>query len=212
MPIIKTYPFTTFELFVWNIIEPASFFVEALDLTINELDLLHQKYKNPIAFQQWLASRCALQKLFNCSYQAFQKDNLGKLSLEDSDHHLSISHSDAYVAVVKSKQAVGVDIQVPNPKLERIAGKYIAKDLLTILQKSPHYIDYLHVYWGIKEALFKAYGLGKVDFIKHLHINAFELNSKGNTRATVRKQNFQANYQVFYEKTANYYLCIVTKE
>jgi phosphopantetheinyl transferase len=212
MPILQTYQFSTFEVLIWNVIEPLPFFMEALELTNSELDVLEQKYSNPIALQQWMASRCGLQQLFKTSHRAFKKNETGKLELEDKRFQLSVSHSDSYIAVAKSKQAIGLDLQVPTPKLERIASKYIAAELLVELQKSTYYVDYLHIYWGIKEALFKAYGLGKVDFIKHLHIEPFDNTLKGNTRATIIKPNFKASYQVFYEKTANYYLCVVTKE
>jgi phosphopantetheinyl transferase len=212
MPVLQTYQLPAFEVLIWNITEPLSFFVEALELTNSELLLLQQKYRNPIAFQQWLASRCGLQQVFKTSHRAFQKNEAGKLELKNTPYQLSLSHSDSYIAVAKSKQAVGLDLQVRTPKLERIASKYLAAELLVELKKSPNYIDYLHIYWGIKEALFKAYGLGKVDFIKHLHIEAFDNTSKGNTRAVILKPNFKASYQVFYEKTTNYYLCVVTKE
>lgn len=212
MPILQTYQFPTFELLIWDITESNHFFAKALELSINELDLLQQKYSNPIAFQQWLASRHALQQLFKTSHKDFQKNEAGKLELKDKQQQLSISHSTTYIAVAKAKQPIGIDLQVSTPKLERIASKYLAEELLIELKKSPNYIDYLHFYWGIKEALFKAYGLGKVDFIQHLHIDFFDNISKGTTRATILKPNFQASYQVFYEKTANYYLCIVTKE
>jgi len=212
MPILQTYQFPAFKAFIGVIAEPLHSFVETLELTNSELILLQQKYSDPLAFQQWLASRCLLQQLLNTSHRDFQKNKLGKLELKDQDQQLSLSHSDGYIAVARSKQAIGIDLQVPTPKLERIAPKYLDAKLLVKLQKSPNYIDYLHLYWGIKEALFKAYGLGKVNFIKHLHIEPFDYSNKGNTRASILKPNFQANYQVFYEKTANYYLCVVTKE
>jgi phosphopantetheinyl transferase len=212
MPVLQTYQFPTFEVLIWEVTESNHFFAEALELSPNELDLLQQKYSNPIAFQQWLASRYGLQQLFKTSHKAFQKNEAGKLELKDKQQQLSISHSATYIAIAKAKQPIGIDLQIPTPKLERIASKYLAKELLIELKKSPNYIDYLHFYWGIKEALFKAYGLGKVDFIQHLHIDFFDNASKGTTRATILKPNFQASYQVFYAKTANYYLCVVTKE
>lgn len=212
MPVLQTYLSPSFEVLIWDITEPLSFFVTALELTNNELFLLQQKYSKPIAFQQWLASRFGLQQLFNTSHRDFQKNEIGKLELKDQQQQVSVSHSATYIAVAKAKQAIGIDLQIPTPKLERIASKYLGAALLEKLRQDPNYIDYLHIYWGIKEALFKAYGLGKVDFIKHLHIEFFENSSKGTTRATILKPNFKASYQVFYEKTANYYLCVVTKE
>lgn len=211
MPIITTYQQANFELLVWEITEALDFWKQELQLSPKQLSILQQKYSNPQALQQWLASRCGLQVLFKTSHLNFTKDQLGKLKILDHPYYPSLSHSGSYIAAAKSLHSIGIDLQIPSPKLERIAAKYIATETLTRLEKSPNYIDYLHLYWGIKEALFKAYGLGKVNYIQHLHIQPFEFNKKGYTTATIAKPNFEANYQVFYEKTANYYLCVVTK-
>lgn len=203
---------TNFEGLVWNISESPEFFMEQLQLSTTQCTNIQEKYKHPTALKQWLASRHSLQLLFQTSFANFHKNTHGKLELADSQQQLSISHSDDYIAVVKASAAIGVDIQTFNPKLSRIASKFIAKELLSQLQKSSLYQDYLHVYWGIKEALFKAYGLGQVNFINHLHIHPFEIAQSGTTTAQISKPNFKATYHVFYEKTEDYYLCVVTKQ
>ncbi|BDS13701.1 4'-phosphopantetheinyl transferase family protein [Aureispira anguillae] len=211
MPILLKYQQSNFELLIWQIIESSSSLEQQLQLPKNQSLLLQKKYSHSEAWQQWLASRCGLQELFNTSYLNFQKNKLGKLELIDQSFQLSISHSGNYISVAKSKQPIGIDLQVPSPKLERIAAKYIAPKVLSTLKNSPYYIDYLHLYWGIKEALFKAYGQGQVNFIQHLHISPFAISRQGTTTAKIIKPAFEATYKVFYEKTSNYYLCVVTK-
>lgn len=203
---------TYFEGLVWNITESPDFFIEQLQLSTEQQIVIQEKYKHPTALKQWLASRHSLQLLFQTSFANFHKNVHGKLESANTEQQLSISHSDDYIAVVKASTAIGVDIQTFNPKLSRIASKFIDYKLLQQLQKSPLYQDYLHVYWGVKEALFKAYGLGQVNFINHLHISPFEMTKSGTTTAQLNKPNFKATYNVFYEKTEDYYLCIVTKQ
>lgn len=210
MAIQSTYHDSCFELLVWKIVETPAYFAAQLQISDAELLALQQNYKNPDALLLWLASRWSLQELFNCSYKDFQKDANGKLFL-DEQKQLSISHSNPYVAVVKSSMPIGIDIQIPNPKLRKIAPKYIETSALLEIQNSNHYTDYLQLYWSIKESLFKAYGLGQVDFIKHLHIEPFIFQSQGWTTAKIIKPNFEGNYKVFYQKQEDYYLCVVTK-
>ena len=211
MAIQLQYRLPSFELLVWELTESLAFYVEQLQLSATELEALKQNFTNPAALLEWLASRYCLQRLFGRAYTDFKKNERGKLELLDQSWKLSISHSKQRIAVVKSKVDIGIDIQAFSPKLERIAGKYIAPKLLVELQNSPQYIDYLHIYWGVKEALFKAYGLGQVNFIQHLHIRPFVFEQKGGTKAKIRKENFEADYEVFYEKKEDYYLCVVTK-
>lgn len=211
MPIQTHKHYPAFELLVWEVEEPIEFFLSTLQLTTKEVKLAQGKYTNPNALLDWASSRCALQALFKQPMRAFKRDAKGKLFLPHQSDHLSISHSGNYAGAVRAEVPVGIDIQVPTPKLARIASKYIDATLLAFLEKHPHYIDYLHVYWGIKEALFKAYGQGELRYIEHLHIEPFDWQDEGTLRAKIEKPDFKATYQVVYQKTINYYLCVVTK-
>lgn len=197
-----------FELLIWETTESLDFFVQELQLSTAQYLELQQQYSHPNALSQWLSSRYALQRLFKLPYWHFKKNSLGKLELKNSPFQLSISHSNQYTAVVKSTKAIGLDVQVPNKKLGRIASKYIDSSTLNHLKKSPFYQDYLHLYWAIKEALFKAYGLGQLNYIQHLRIEPFEIQEKGIGFAQIIKENLQLNYQVHYQKLEDYYLCI----
>lgn len=210
MPLQLLQQFDNFELLIWEITEDETFWVQQLALNDTEWAALQQQV--PQARLHWLASRHAMQLLCQAPHRAFLKNERGKLIHPKAEQHLSISHSGNQIAVVQSNQPVGVDLQIYSPKLQRIAHKYIAASDLERLQKLSNYEAYLHLHWGTKEALFKAYGLGKVDFIQHLHLELFDLKQQGNFKAWVRKPQFEASYQVFYEKRANYYLCVVTEE
>lgn len=196
------------QLLVWEHSEPAHFFEQALELPLLQQEQLNAKYSHDAARLDWLASRYVLQQLSGQHCSSFYKDVAGKLRVPDNPFYYSISHSGAYVAVVQAATTVGVDVQIPNAKLTRIAHKYIAPPVLSMLQETPDaYPDYLHYYWGIKEALFKAYGQGQVNFIEHLHILPFAPTLEGYTLARLQKPNEESWYKIFYKKTANYYLC-----
>ena len=212
MAIHSKYLNNSFELLVWDITESIYFFIEKLSLSPEYVEELNQNFKHHNSLLQWLASRYLLQYLFNRPFTDFIKNKKGKLEIKDNSWNLSISHSLNKVAVVRSQKKIGIDIQVLTPKLIRIAPKYI--DIITLkkLQSTQFYNDYLHIYWGVKEALFKAFGLGQVNFIEHLHIDPFVFQQEGETTAEVIKNNFEINYRVFYQKKEDYYLCVVTEE
>lgn len=197
------------QILVWEHTEPTSFFEKALALNTSQQEYLNTTFKHAPARLDWLASRHALQLLCGQHCSTFYKDAAGKLRVSDNPFYYSISHSGAYVAAVQASSEVGIDVQTPNAKLARIAHKYIAPSVLSMLQQAPeHYQDYLHYYWGIKEALFKAYGKGKVNFIHHLHILPFAPKAEGYTLARLQKPTEEAWFRVFYKKIGEYYLCV----
>jgi phosphopantetheinyl transferase len=208
MPIHYQIQQTPIQLLVWQQTEAAAFFWQQLALERPQQQEILQKYRHSSARLDWLASRYALQLLCGQSVASFYKDKAGKLRVADNPFYYSISHSGNFVAAVQAPQTVGVDIQIPNTKLTRIAHKYIAPQTLAMLYAQPEQQqDYLHYYWGIKEALFKAYGKGQVNFIQHLHIIPFEASTEGTTLARLQKPTEEAWYKIFYKKTADYYLC-----
>ncbi|MGH1335735.1 MAG: 4'-phosphopantetheinyl transferase family protein [Aureispira sp.] len=197
------------QFLVWEQLESIHFFQQALALSPQQQEELNAKYRHAPARLDWLASRYALQRLCGQHCSSFYKDAAGKLRVPNDPFYYSISHSGIYVAAIQAATTVGVDVQIPNAKLARIAHKYIAPNVLTMIkQPAAHYQDYLHYYWGIKEALFKAYGQGQVNFIDHLHVLPFFPHSEGHTLARLQKPKEEAWYKIFYKKTANYYLCV----
>jgi phosphopantetheinyl transferase len=209
MPIIENIQKDDYTLLVWKVQEPNSFFEQQLQLSPTEKENLFKRFKYPEALTNWMVSRFLLQQLTSIDFRALKRTSQGKLTLPDSTQHISISHSGQWIAVALSEKAIGIDIQTSTPKLAKIAAKYIEANRLRVLQNQPTiiYQDYLHYYWGIKEALFKAYGLGKVDYRTHLQIKYFDHQLKGNTTASIIKPNYEGMYQINYLKTEDYYLC-----
>ncbi|MFK7799351.1 MAG: 4'-phosphopantetheinyl transferase superfamily protein [Aureispira sp.] len=208
MPIHYQIQQTPIHLLVWQQTEAEHFFWQALALDEVQQQQLLRKYRHPSARLDWLSSRHALQLLCGQSIASFYKDTAGKLRVADNPFYYSISHSGTFVTAIQAPQTVGVDIQIPNPKLTRIAHKYIAPKTLEMLYaQTEEQQDYLHYYWGIKEALFKAYGKGQVNFIHHLHIIPFEATIEGTTLARLQKPTEETWYKIFYKKTTDYYLC-----
>ncbi len=212
MPFLSKYQDPLFECLIWRIDESAPFFIQKLGMNAAAQKKLQLKFRHEGSKIQWLAARHCLELLFKRPYHDFVKDKKGKSSLAGQPLELSISHCNRYTSVIKSSLNVGIDIQQPTTKLSKIASKYIDDQTLKWLQLSEHFDDYLHLYWGIKEALFKAYGAGQLNFIDHLHIDAFDYRPKGKTTAQITKANRSMDYDVFFEQKEDYYLCIVIQK
>jgi phosphopantetheinyl transferase len=96
--------------------------------------------------------------------------------LENEKYHFSISHCGNFAAAVASSHnRVGVDIELVTPRLKRIAHKFLTPDEKRYLdqwaQLSALYLQMLTIIWSSKEAIFKWYGLGNVDFRGHMVLN-----------------------------------------
>lgn len=193
------------ELGIWDITEPDSFFLERLELFPEEKQ--HIKSLKGRRKSEWLAGRYLLHYMSGRNTRAACiKDEYGKPYLVDSPYHISISHSHNRVAIIATPASVGIDIQKIVGKIERIAHKYMRDEEMNSLNPATR-IEHLHVYWGAKEALYKAYGKRELNFRKHIHITPFEYDLKeGFCSGQIIKEDFSAQYQIWYEIKADFIL------
>ncbi len=128
--------------------------------------------------REWIATRVLLHQLLPHYAGIIQYRSNGQPYL-DNGYAISISHSQHWVALaLHPHQKIGIDIEELRPKIVRIAEKFLAVAELQYLQayisSESERIFYYTVYWCAKEALFKWYGLGQVDFKKHLQIKDYD--------------------------------------
>lgn len=178
MPLLDAYPLPDADahLGIWKMTEPVTFFESRLTLFSREeeeIKTLKERKK-----EEWFCSRYVLHVLSDRHIRgACLKDEFGKPFLEGSPYHISMSHSEDTTAVIASPLRVGIDIQHRVEKITRIAPKFLSeKELLQIPENNG--INYLHFYWGAKEALYKIYGKKEVDFKKQLVIQPFSENNE----------------------------------
>ena len=91
------------------------------------------------------------------------------ISAENSLYEISISHSRELTSVMASPRLVGVDIQKLVGKIDRIASKFMTGVEMECLDEK-YRLEHLHVFWGAKEALYKAYGRKQLDFRQHIFV------------------------------------------
>ena len=163
MPIFFQHSISeTTRLGIWKIEENEPFFKGNVPL--------HRDVTHPHKRLQHLAGRFLLQFLFaDFPYHLIQVADTRKPYLPGEEYHFSISHCGDYAAAIVSKNSrVGVDIEIPVDKIERIRDKFLSPEEQALLLNGD--LNQLTVLWSAKEAVFKWYGAGKVDFKAHMQL------------------------------------------
>ena len=205
-------------LAIWKIEEEEAFFQVAL-----QRDITH-----PHKRLQHLAGRYLLKYLFpDFPLELIRIADTRKPYLEDEAFHFSISHcSDYAAAIVSRNKRVGVDIEVPSPKVEKIKHKFLHTDELTraignrklvrskkegaindiVESTTSQPINYstiqrLTLLWSAKEAVFKWWSYGSVDFSEMIRLDDFSLSTDGIIRsrfhAPERSYDLDLHYRLF---------------
>jgi 4'-phosphopantetheinyl transferase len=193
MPLYRKLEVGRSKIALWKIEEDLAFFQSSF---ANSPDIPDKNQR-----LQWYASRYLVSNVLGPK-AIIIKDESGKPVLRNSKLHLSISHTPAFAAVMMHPSApVGIDIEACTPKVVRIAHKFLREDEVQAI-KPEEQIDKLILYWSAKEALYKLYGKGGIEFKTQLLVEPFEMRSDGQLKATIvvpneRIKNLIVNYEFF---------------
>jgi 4'-phosphopantetheinyl transferase EntD len=166
------------KLGIWRIEEPDSFFLEKVPL---KTDVSH-----PFKRMQHLAGRWLLPFLFaDFPLEEIRIADTRKPFLESEKYHFSISHCGPFAAaIVSSRHRVGVDIESITPRIRNVSHKFLDEAELPFFNEEYRrrlnetggnekvYDEMLTLIWSAKESIFKWYGLGEMDFRKHMQLKA----------------------------------------
>jgi len=156
----------TTRLGIWKIEETEHFFKGNVPQ--------HRDVTHPHKRLQHLAGRFLLQFLFpDFPYHLVQVADTRRPYLPNEEYHFSISHCGDYAAaIVSSESRVGIDIEIPSERIIRIKDKFLneqEKQIWSMDGVQPD-IFALTLLWSCKEAVFKWYGDGGVDFSDQINL------------------------------------------
>jgi phosphopantetheinyl transferase len=173
---------------IWKIEETEEFFKANVPQ--------HREVTHPHKRLQHLAGRFLLQFLFpDFPYHLIQLADTRKPFLPNEEYHFSISHcGDFAAAIVSRDKRVGIDIEIPVPKIEKIRNKFLSDEeyqlfhqpklpMLTLAVSMPTFIvgtpdaELLTLLWSAKEATYKWHGSGGIDFRKHIQLRSVNADS-----------------------------------
>jgi 4'-phosphopantetheinyl transferase EntD len=178
MPLVYQHNINeTTRLGIWHITEDDAFF---LDWVPDKPGVTH-----PHKRLQHLAGRFLLRVLFDdFPLDEIRIADTRKPFLEQEQYHFSISHCGEFAAaLVSSNYRVGVDIESIGPKIGRVKHKFIHPGEMTFLpagvttrqdrgegQGATSVQEWLTMIWCAKEAIYKWFGSGQLDFRAHMQL------------------------------------------
>jgi phosphopantetheinyl transferase len=184
----------TTRLGIWKIEETEEFFLGNVPL--------HRDVTHPRKRLQHLAGRFLLQFLVpSFPYELIRIADTRKPFLANDAFHFSISHCGDYAAaIVSSDKRAGIDIEIPVDKIEKIKDKFLSKKEISefeINEFKTYNSELITTLWSAKEAVFKWYGNGGVDFKKYIQLQKMnEGNETIDCLFTKTNQPLKIHYRV----------------
>ena len=158
-----------FQILVWKIEEPIAFF-ETFPASWSTPSI-----ENPIKKLESIAARYCLH-LLSPEFDSLilVQNNRNRPFFEDSDWHISLTHSYPYVAAACSrKNRIGIDLEKPGRNIEKIAPRFLSA---TELMKWKNTSNLLTLAWSAKESIYKAVGKPGLSFQKEIEMADFNQN------------------------------------
>lgn len=194
-------------LAVWEINEAESFFLEKVSLK--------REITHPQKRLQHLAGRYLLGYLFpDFPAELIEIADTRKPFLPSEQYHFSISHCGNFAAAIVSKtEKVGIDVELLTPRVEKIKHKFLhAEELIMVDRATIDRIQLLTLLWSAKEAMFKWWARGDVDFSEVLRIWQMPNELQGKINASFQKNEVDIALQLDYRLMNELTLCWVNSK
>ena len=107
-------------------------------------------------------------------------DEYGAPKVELPDTYISVSHSKGVVAVLFSDRPCAVDIEQTDRDFGRVANRYLSQREQVLAEQ----YGILAEMWCAKEALYKYYIKGGLDFVEHISIGEYD-SDRGVLRCSI---------------------------
>ena len=169
------------------------------ELMQQSIDISTPDFNNEKRKKEYLVSRLLLKDIAPKTKITYNEYGAPKL---ENGKHISISHSKNLVAIIFSKQKVGLDIERISKKPLRLSSKFIAENVQQNLTE-----EKATLIWCVKEAIFKWHQKGNIDFKKDIKIKAFEIMEKGEISCNLKGEKIIVKYR----KIDNQYLAYVCR-
>ncbi len=158
---------------IWEITEDLSFFQTFPENWTTNKD-------QEIVSQKKLESSAARFCLWNVCQQIsegpwdLRKDERNRPYFDQSDYHISLSHSFPFVAaIISHKKSVGIDLERFGRQVEKIGPRFLSAEEWNRWQDS--HSD-LTKAWTCKEAIYKAMGVPGLAFQQDIQLPSFANN------------------------------------
>ncbi|MEY3058897.1 MAG: hypothetical protein RL000_249 [Bacteroidota bacterium] len=155
-----------FKLGIWKIEEQMSFFADRISFQFNTTNAGRQLQQSATRFLLE-----TLQERF--PFADIENNEAGKPFISGNSMQFNLSHTiDLAAAITSIEKSVGIDAEKIHPRVLKIQHKFLNDVELADLagKEEEEKILLLTKYWTIKEAVYKWWGNGGVDFAKDICI------------------------------------------
>ncbi|MTI39153.1 4'-phosphopantetheinyl transferase family protein [Fulvivirga lutimaris] len=191
---------------IWHISENLDQLLQLISLTEAQLAEMNL-YKVDNKKLEWLSARILIKLMaaqFDSQFEGLIKDEHGKPSLRNSTYQISLSHSYPYVAAIIDKtKDVGIDIEQPKEKLQRVAHRFLSKTELEFIKDDT---TMLCKAWCGKETLYKIYGQRGLIFSKNLLLEPYDHANSGTITGNIIVNGSTKKHKLEYKVTEDYVL------
>lgn len=187
---------------IWHLSESLEELLAQITLSTEDRTTLNG-FKLDKRKKEWACTRLLLNQLLNHYPEIKYTDN-GKPFLTNSDLHISISHTQNFVAVSLSSALTALDIELNSPRVEKAASRFMHEEEWEFIKTNK--TTYLTIIWCAKETLYKYFDEYGVIFKDHFRIKSFNLESDHCFESHCCYQNHNENLQLNFEVTPNYVL------
>jgi phosphopantetheinyl transferase len=198
MPLVKTIQIApATQAGIWHITEPEEFFRQEVQV--------FRPIRHPHKRLQHFAARYLLKVLFpGFPVNQIQAAAGAKPYINGHLFHFSITHSRDYAAAIVSEQyRVGIDIEYMQPLISAVASKFLSETEQQFIDPRQSLLHQT-ICWTAKEAAYKWYGRGEVDFKKHILLRPFAVQQAGEAACEFRKDDTAALLRLHYEAGKEY--------
>ncbi len=162
---------------------------------------------HPVRQAEWIIGRMLVKSLcekFEIPYEGISKHDKGKPYLNDSDAHISISHSfPIAAAMIHLEKPCGIDMERPREKHEYVKMKYLHEAEMQYKDD----LNKLCTIWCAKEVIYKIFGrkfLSLKDEIK------LSFESGDLIKGDILKKGQESTHHIHYEWVKEYLLAFGT--
>ncbi|MFT5970986.1 MAG: 4'-phosphopantetheinyl transferase [Flavobacteriales bacterium] len=209
MPLYKKYILNSgAQVVVWEIQESPSYELEILETLSDENKCIYAEIQSNKRKREFLFTRYILEKVLGVD-EVIVYTEAGAPTLRSSE--ISISHSGNFVSVGLSSAEIGIDIQLLNPKIERIAHKFVNEAEARFIEESIA-LKQQTIIWSAKEALYKLDAQGGLLFKEQLHIAPFNITAQFLAKGSILKNDTIRSCQLNVWHNNNYSLVIAEDE
>ncbi len=142
---------------------------EELRKAANSVDIAAIEHiSNPNRRCEILAWRAIVRRELGAEAQ-IGYDEYGAPQITSSDKYISVSHSKGVVAVLIADAPCAVDIEHADRDFRKVSSRYLSNGELAMAEQCNLFAEM----WCAKEALYKYYRRGNLDFAEHIRIERY---------------------------------------